>query len=65
VDEVAAVQMMRDFLSCEFEEAQKGAQKLLEWLLCWARSSTESLRQLQLAVAVVAAAASEAEERPP
>lgn len=38
-----------------------GAQKLLEWLLYWARSSTESLRQLQL---VVAAVASEEERRP-
>lgn len=52
---------MKDFLPCEFEEVQKGAQKLLEWLLYWARSSTESLRQLQL---VVAAVASEEERRP-
>lgn len=59
---MAAVQMMQDFLSCEFEEARKGAPKQLEWLLCWVRSSTESLRQLQL---VVVAAASGGEERRP
>lgn len=56
-----AAAQMKDFLPCEFEEVQKGAQKLLEWLLYWARSSTESLRQLQL---VVAAVASEEERRP-